>query len=370
MKAQLHTSKRLVIKVGSSILMGEAGAPRADWLATLAQDIADARARGTQVIVVTSGAVAMGRATLGMPTGVLKLEEKQAAAACGQISLVQAWRVALGAHAIHTAQVLVTIDDSEDRRRYLNVRNTLETLLEHGVVPVINENDTVATAELRFGDNDRLAARVAQMASADTLLLLSDIDGLYTANPAKEANAQFIPQVSEITPQIQAMAGGASSAVGSGGMVTKIEAAKIALAAGCHMIIAPGKLAHPLRACLEGGRGTWFIAQSTPRSARKHWISGSIAPMGAVVIDAGAAAALASGKSLLPAGVTSIQGLFERGDAVIVKDETGVELARGLIAYSSADAQRILGRKSQDIEQILGFKGRSALIHRDDLVLR
>jgi glutamate 5-kinase len=367
---QLSKSKRLVIKVGSSILIEGDGALRKQWLATLAEDIKARRDQGTQVIVVTSGAVAFGKSVLGLAGKKLKLEEKQAAAACGQITLVQAWQESLAKHHLPAAQLLLTIDDSENRRRYLNARSTLETLLEHGVIPIVNENDTVATAELRFGDNDRLAARVAQMASADTLVLFSDIDGLYTANPHTDTNATFIPEVHAITPDIEAMAGISASAVGSGGMITKIEAAKIALAAGCHMAIAPGHPMHPLKTFEDTGRGTWFIASSTPKSARKHWISGAIAPTGVIVVDAGAAEALQSGKSLLPAGVTQVQGHFERGDAVTVKDGEGRELGKGLIAYSSEDALRILGHKSQDIEQILGFKGRSALIHRDDLVLR
>ena len=367
---RISSAKRLVVKVGSSIITGEDATLRRDWLTALVQDIAALRENGTQVIVVSSGAVALGRAALGLRTGVLRLEEKQAAAACGQILLMQAWRESLSTHKLAVAQLLLTIDDSENRRRYLNARSTLETLLEHGVIPVINENDTVATAELRFGDNDRLAARVAQMASADLLVLLSDIDGLYSANPHTDKNAQFIAEVPGITQDIEAMAGGAASAVGSGGMVTKIEAAKIALAAGCHMIIASGKEASPISAYDKTGRGTWFKASSTPMGARKHWIGGAIAPAGLVIVDDGAAEALKSGKSLLPAGVKSLEGHFGRGDAVVIKDLKGRELGRGLIAYSSEDALRILGHKSQDIEKILGFKGRSALIHRDDLVLR
>lgn len=362
--------KRLVIKVGSSILIGEDGQFRRAWLEALAEDIAELAGKGTQVIVVTSGAVALGRAVLGIKSGALRLEEKQAAAACGQIALVQEWRECMGKHKLSCAQLLLTIDDSENRRRYLNARNTLETLLEHNVIPVINENDTVATAELRFGDNDRLAARVAQMASADMLLLLSDIDGLYDANPHVNKAAKFIDKVVAITPEIESYGGAATSAVGSGGMVTKIEAAKIALAAGCHMIIARGHDMHPLKTYASSGHGTWFVASSTPKSARKHWISGAISPAGTIVVDAGAAAALASGKSLLPAGVKATEGHFGRGDAVIVKDAAGRELGKGLIAYSSEDTARIIGHKSQDIEKILGFKGRSVLIHRDDLVLR
>jgi glutamate 5-kinase len=367
---KLSQSKRLVVKVGSSTLIGEDGKLRRSWFAALAEDIAGLAARGAQVIVVTSGAVALGRSVLGIASGPLKLEEKQAAAACGQIVLSEAWREALMKRSLACAQLLLTIDDSENRRRYLNARTTLETLLEHNVIPVINENDTVATAELRFGDNDRLAARVAQMASADTLILLSDIDGLYDKNPHADKNAKHIAEVREITAEITGMAGIALSGVGTGGMVTKIEAAQIALAAGCHMAIAPGHANHPLKQLQEGGKATWFIASSTPKSARKHWISGSIAPAGVITVDDGAAEALGKGKSLLPAGVTAIQGQFGRGDAVIIKNAKGQELGKGLIAYSHEDAIRILGHKSQDIEQILGFKGRSALIHRDDLVLR
>lgn len=365
----LQTSKCTVIKIGSSTLVNDAGQVRSAWLAALAEDIASMRARGTRVIIVTSGAVALGRKVIGFDSRPLRLEEKQAAAACGQILLVQAWKTALEQHGLHAAQLLLTIDDSENRRRYLNARNTLETLMENGVVPVINENDTVATAELRFGDNDRLAARVAQMASADTLVLFSDVDGLYTGNPHKDATAVHIPQVHAITPEIEGLAGGSASNVGSGGMITKIEAAKIALAAGCHMVIALGEELHPLRALEQGGKATWFLASSTPVSARKHWISGSIAPAGVIIIDEGAATALTQGKSLLPAGVKAIEGQFGRGDAVLIKDMAGRELGKGLIAYSSEDATRILGQKTHTIETILGFKGRNVLIHRDDLVM-
>ncbi len=378
---KLDKVKRLVVKVGSSLIVGEDNHIRRDWLATLAEDIAEIKKNGTQIIVVTSGAVALGRNVLGTEykSKALTLEEKQAAAACGQTALMAAgWATSFqfgGTHALdrwlYPAQILLTLEDTENRRRYLNARNTIETLLNNErVVPVINENDTVATAELRFGDNDRLAARVAQMASADMLLLLSDIDGLYSANPHVDKTARFIEKVDAITPDIEAMAGGVASAVGSGGMVTKIEAAKIALAAGCHMIIASGKTLHPIAAYEKTGHGTWFVASSTPTSARKHWISGAIAPAGVITVDDGAAAALKGGKSLLPAGVTALEGHFGRGDAVLIKDTAGRELGKGLIAYSSEDAARIRGHKSQDIEKILGFKGRSALIHRDDLVLR
>lgn len=371
MTRSIHNFKRVVLKIGSSLLTEEAsGTVRAEWLGTLAADIARLRAMGKEIIIVTSGAVALGRGVLTIHHKPLKLEEKQAAAACGQPLIMQAWREALASHRIATAQLLLTIDDSENRRRYLNARNTLETLLERGVVPVINENDTVATAELRFGDNDRLAARVAQMASAELLVIFSDIDGLYTANPHTDPTAVFIPELHEITPAIEQMAGGSSSTVGTGGMVTKLAAAKIALSAGCHMLIARGSGAHPL-AQLEqpGARGTWCVASATPLSARKHWIGGALKPIGTLVVDAGAAQALLNGKSLLPAGVTRVEGTFERGDAVWIAEASGRVLGKGLSAYSSADAERIRGRKSDAIEAILGFKGRDTLVHRDDLAL-
>ncbi|HEU5046467.1 MAG TPA: glutamate 5-kinase [Rickettsiales bacterium] len=369
MHAHIKKAKRLVIKVGTSILTGGKGTVRRDWMKAIARDIEAARKRGTQVVVVTSGAADLGRKMLGMTDSKLKLEEKQAVAACGQILLMQAWRESLLEVGIDVAQVLLTIDDSENRRRYLNARGTLETLLANNIVPVINENDTVATAELKFGDNDRLAARVAQMVSADCLVLFSDIDGLYTGNPHTDKNATLIQEVREITPQIIAMAGAPTSGVGSGGMITKIEAAKIALSAGCHMAIAAGKELNPLRKLEESNHCTWFIASSTPISARKNWIVGSIAPAGVIIVDDGAAQALGQGKSLLPAGVKQIEGKFERGDTVLIRNLEKKELGRGLIAYSSEDAVRIIGHKSQEIEKILGFKGRTAIIHRDDLVL-
>ncbi len=339
------------------------------WLSSIAEDIADIRRHGTQVVIVSSGAVGLGKKVLGIASGPLRLEEKQAAAACGQTLLMQAWRDSLLEHGFFCAQILLTIDDSENRRRYLNARSTLETLLENGVIPVINENDTVATAELRFGDNDRLAARVAQMVSADYLVLFSDIDGFYTSNPHKDKNAKLIDKVSQITPEIDVMAGAATSAVGSGGMITKIDAARIALAAGCHMVIAAGKIMHPLRELENPGNRTWFIASSTPVNARKNWIMGSIVPSGSIIIDDGAVQALAVGKSLLPAGVKKIDGYFERGDTVIVKNTQNKELGRGIISYSSTDAALIMGHKISEIERLLGFKGRNALIHKDDLVL-
>ncbi len=362
-------AKRLIVKVGSSLLVDEAtGHIRRAWLDSLCEDVARCRARGQEVILVSSGAVGVGRRHLGL-TPPLKLEEKQAAAACGQIRLAHAYQEALARHGITVAQVLLTLFDSEDRRRYLNARETLDTLLRLGAVPVINENDTVATTEIRFGDNDRLAARVAQMISADALVLFSDIDGLYTADPRKDPAATYLPVVNEITPAIEAMAGDPGTGYGSGGMVTKLVAARICLSAGCRMAICKGEPLHPLTALENGARATWFQPQAEPRTARKQWIYGSMKPVGAVTVDAGAARALAKGGSLLPAGVTSVDGGFERGDCVLVTNGDGRVVGRGLIAYSAEDARRIIGRKSTDIEAVLGFRGRDELIHRDDLVM-
>jgi glutamate 5-kinase len=327
------------------------------------------RARGQEVVIVSSGAIALGRRQLGLPKGKLKLEESPAAAAVGQIRLAHAWKEVLEAHGFAVAQVLLTLGDTEERKRYLNARNTLTTLLRLGSIPVINENDTVATAEIRYGDNDRLAARVAQMASADCLVLLSDVDGLYTADPSKDDGAKFIPEVARITPEIEAMAGGSASEVGSGGMATKVLAAKIAVPAGCHMCVTIGHEPHPLRRIEGGARCTWFVADESPVAVRKQWIAGMLKPAGVLHVDAGAAKALRSGKSLLPAGVTRVEGRFDRGDAVIVRDPDGVEIARGLAAYSGEDARRIGGRRSQELEGLLGYRGRDEIIHRDDLVL-
>jgi glutamate 5-kinase len=368
----LRNIRRVVIKVGSSLMIGEDNQVRETWLRTLAKDISELRRQEIQVAVVTSGAVALGRQTLRYGNRALKLEEKQAAAACGQINLFSHWERAFQAENtnLHGAQILLTLDDSENRKRYLNARNTFETLLaEPQIVPIINENDTVATAELIVGDNDRLAARVAQMISADLLFLFSDVDGLYTSNPTVDARAVHIPELRQITPEIEAMAGGAGSPFGSGGMRTKIEAAKIALAAGCDMIIGKGFDPHPIQRILSGERCTRFRAEASPKSARKHWISGSLQPTGTIVVDDGARAALIKGNSLLPAGVRAVQGTFERGDAVIIKDLRGRVLGKGLSAYSSADAERIAGFKSSEIERILGYKGRDTLIHRDDMAL-
>ncbi len=366
----LNNAKRIVIKVGSSLLIDADNQLRTNFLAQMAESIAALVGEGKQVIVVTSGAVALGRPSLGYGKRVLTLEEKQAAAACGQITLFSMWDKAFSAFQLKPAQILLTADDSIHRRRYLNAKNTLDTLLEsRSVIPVINENDTVATAELRFGDNDRLAARVAQMAEADMLIIFSDIDGLYSENPANNANARFIDEVTEITAEIEQMAGGAASGVSSGGMITKIAAAKIATASGCQVMIAKGLGEHPLRTLIQGGKHTHFMAKGTPRTARKEWIAGSLHASGTITVDDGAAGALASGKSLLPAGVVKVEGQFDRGDAVLIKNKAGKQLGKGLIAYAAEDATRIAGKKSGEIEQILGFKRRDVLIHRDDMVL-
>lgn len=366
----LRTARRVVVKVGSALLVDDAsGTLRREWMDAFADDIAALKARGQEVIIVTSGAVATGRRHLGLVGRSLKLEEKQAAAATGQIRLAHAWQEALARHAITVAQVLVTPEDTEARQRHLNGRATINTLLRLGAVPLINENDTVATEEIRFGDNDRLAARVAQMVSADTLVLLSDIDGLYTADPKKDPDAKLIERVTEITPDIEAMADKPPPGFSSGGMITKIMAARISMNAGCRMAIALGRLMHPL-AHLDTNRCTWFIPAGTPLTARKQWIAAHVSTQGIVHIDDGALAALQRGKSLLPAGVTQVEGNFERGDVVIIKTADGKEIARGLAAYSSDETEKIKGRQSGEIDQILGdMGGRDVVIHRDDLVL-
>ncbi|MGE5546743.1 MAG: glutamate 5-kinase [Solirubrobacterales bacterium] len=363
-------AKRLIVKIGSSLLVDEAtGHVRRQWLDSLCDDVARCRARGQEVIVVSSGAVAVGRRHLNL-TPPLRLDEKQAAAATGQIRLAHAYQESLARHGLTVAQVLLTLEDSEDRRRYLNARTTLDTLLKLGAVPVINENDTVATAEIRFGDNDRLAARVAQMTECDALVLFSDIDGLYTADPRRDKTAEFIPVVGEMTAEIEAMAGDPGTGYGSGGMVTKLVAAKICMGAGCAMAITLGQSLNPLQAIEAGAqRATWFLPKAEPHAARKRWIAGSMAPAGAVFVDDGACKALALGKSLLPAGVTAVDGEFERGDCVLVRSPDGRILARGLTAYSAEDARRILGRKSAEIEAVLGYRYRDELIHRDDMVV-
>ncbi len=370
MDSPLARARRVVVKVGSALLVEAAtGRINRTWLETLVEDLLWMRARGQQVILVSSGAIALGRRQLSLAKGPLRLEESQAAAAVGQIRLAHAYKELLEGRQVTVAQVLLTLEDSERRRRYLNARATLETLLSLGALPVINENDTVATAEIRYGDNDRLAARVAQMAGADCLILLSDVDGLYTGDPHRDPDAKFIEEVSQITPEIEAMGGRSASEFGSGGMTTKLLAARIAVAAGCHMCIAAGHPLHPVRRVQEGARCTWFLPSATPIAARKQWIAGTLRPAGAVTIDPGALHALRAGRSLLPAGVTGTRGQFERGDTVSVLTGEGAEVARGIIAYSDADAAKIIGRQSAEIGDILGFRGRDELIHRDDLVL-
>lgn len=367
MAAPLASARRIVLKIGSALLVREDGQPARDWLATLAADIAAARAEGKQVLIVSSGAIALGRRALGLSKAA-RLEEKQAAAAAGQARLMSAYEEAFAPHAIPVAQALLTPDDTERRRRWLNARATLETLLELGAVPIVNENDTVATVEIRYGDNDRLAARTAQMISADALILFSDIDGLYEADPRKHPGAAFVPEVREITPAIDAMAGDAG-ALGSGGMRTKIEAAKIATRAGCAVAITRGEAAHPLQRLRDGARATWFVPAASPRAAYKSWIAGHLAPQGALVVDAGAAQALGAGKSLLPAGVIEVRGAFEKGDAVRILAADGAELGRGLARYDAGDAAKIKGLKSAEIAPALGYSAGAALIHADDLVL-
>jgi glutamate 5-kinase len=356
-RSPLEKARRVVVKVGSSLLVdSDKGTLRSQWLHALVADIAGLRAAGKEVLVVSSGAIALGRRVLGLRNPVLRLEESQAAAAAGQIRLSAAWAEALAKHDIKTAQILLTLGDTESRRHYLNARETVHTLLKLGVVPVVNENDTVATVEIRFGDNDRLAARVAQMISADSLILLSDIDGLYTADPGVDAAAKFIPVVKAITPAIEAMAGVSRSGLGRGGMVTKILAAKIAVGAGCAMAIANGTRMHPIEQLITAQRGTWFLPQTTPALGRKQWIAGHLNPQGSVTVDEGAAAAL-------------LRGRFQRGDLLRVLSQAGEELARGLTAYGDEDARRIQGHKSNEIAAILGYAGRDELIHRDDLVV-
>ncbi|BBK40636.1 glutamate 5-kinase [Allostella vacuolata] len=366
----LDDARRVVVKIGSALLVDDAtGTIRREWLDRLADDVAALRARGQEVVIVTSGAISTGRRHLGLTRRRIRLEEKQAAAATGQIRLAHAYSDTFARHGITVAQILLTPEDTEERRRHLNARATLETLLALGAIPVVNENDTVATAEIRFGDNDRLAARVAQMITADTLVLLSDIDGLYTADPKRDPAARHIPVVPALTAEIEAMAGDALPGYSSGGMVTKLAAARIAVGAGCRMVIAQGARPNPIAAILAGSPCTWFLAGGGPRAARKRWIAGSVKPRGVLVVDPGAARALLGGRSLLPAGVAAVEGRFERGDPVVIRDEDGRDLGRGLAAYGSADAQRIRGHHSDEIAGILGYRGREEMVHRDDLAL-
>lgn len=363
-------ARRVVVKIGSALLVDSAsGRIRSTWLNSLADDVAELRGEGRQVVLVSSGAIALGRHVLKLPKGPLHLEQSQAAAAVGQISLAHSYQEMFRARGLTTAQVLLTLGDTEERRRYLNARSTIDTLLGHGAIPVVNENDTVATSEIRYGDNDRLSARVASMISADCLVLLSDVDGLYTRPPGTDPAARRLHVIREITPEIEAMAGDAGTELSRGGMKTKVEAGRIALAGGTDMVIASGKVLHPLRALREGAPSTWFLAPSDPVTAKKRWIAGRLEPRGAVEIDAGAERALLAGKSLLPAGVTRVEGQFDRGDAVVIRGSSGREIGRGLIAYARADAERIIGRRSSEIAEILGHEGRSELIHRDDMAL-
>ncbi|MCM2294346.1 glutamate 5-kinase [Allorhizobium sp. BGMRC 0089] len=367
--ASLSGYRRIVIKIGSALLVDRASGLKKPWLDAICDDIAALRQKGVEVLVVSSGAIALGRTVLNLSPGALKLEESQAAAAVGQIALARHWSESLARSEIVAGQILLTLGDTEERRRYLNARATIKQLLSLGSVPIINENDTVATTEIRYGDNDRLAARVATMCGADLLILLSDIDGLYTAPPHLDPQAEFLPVIDEITPQIEAMAGGAASELSRGGMRTKIDAGKIATSAGCAMIITSGKPMNPLKGIDNGARHSWFAPSATPVTARKTWIAGQLQPAGTLVVDQGAETALRSGKSLLPAGVQDVSGQFHRGDTISVVGLSGREIARGLAGYDAEEARRIAGHKSREIEALLGYAGRAAMIHRDDLVM-
>ncbi|WP_298256372.1 glutamate 5-kinase [uncultured Litoreibacter sp.] len=365
----LKSAKRIVIKIGSALLVDrDSGALRQDWLHGLAQDVVRLKRRGQDVVLVSSGSIALGRGVLNLGSGALPLEQSQAAAAVGQIRLARAYEDALAPHDVTTAQVLVTLEDSQDRRRYLNSRATLRQLLGMGVVPIVNENDTIATDEIRYGDNDRLAAQVAVTVGADLVVLLSDVDGLYTANPNDTPDATRLEVIHEVTAEIEAMAGDASSGLSKGGMKTKVMAAKTAMAGGAALVIAEGSVLAPLNALENGANSSWFIPQTDPQIARKRWIS-AMKPQGILTLDAGAVAALGRGKSLLPAGVTHVSGSFERGDPVSLTDTTGANIGVGLTRYTHAEAQLIKGHQSSEIEAILGYPGRAALVHRDDMVL-
>ncbi|OAP39023.1 glutamate 5-kinase [Sinorhizobium glycinis] len=365
----LEKHRRIVIKIGSALLVDRKSGLKKSWLDAMCADIAALKAKGVEVLVVSSGAIALGRTVLSLPAGALKLEESQAAAAVGQIALARAWSESLSADQIIAGQILLTLGDTEERRRYLNARATINQLLKLGSVPIINENDTVATTEIRYGDNDRLAARVATMVGADLLVLLSDIDGLYTAPPHVDPEARFLETIAEITPEIEAMAGGAASELSRGGMRTKLDAGKIATTAGCAMIIASGKPEHPLKTIEVGARSSWFAPSGSPVTARKTWIAGQLLPAGSIAIDAGAETALRSGKSLLPAGVRQVTGTFSRGDTIAILGSSGREIARGLAGYDADEARQIAGKKSAEIAAILGYAGRTAMVHRDDMVM-
>lgn len=367
--ASLTSAARLVVKIGSALLVdGPSGDLRRDWLTALAEDVAWLKASGCDVVIVSSGSIALGRGVLGLPASDLRLEQSQAAAAVGQIRLARAYEEALAPHGVKTAQVLVTLDDSSDRRRYLNSRATLEQLLSMGVAPIVNENDTIATDEIRFGDNDRLAAQIAATVGAETLVLLSDVDGFYSANPALDPSARRFEVIDRITTDIENMAGDAGSGLSKGGMKTKLMAAKIATAAGCQMAITQGKVAHPLRALDAGAAATWFTAETDPQAARKRWIA-TMKPKGSLWLDTGAVVALRAGKSLLPAGVAHVEGGFLRGDPVAICDSSGHTLGHGLTRYTADEARKIIGHKSHQIEALLGYPARAALIHRDDMAL-
>jgi len=365
---EIFAARRLVVKIGSALLVDRKSGLRVDWLKALAEDVAAARARGSDVVLVSSGSIALGRQVLGLPAGALTLEQSQAAAAVGQIRLARAYEEVLAPHGITTAQILVTLEDTEDRRRYLNSRATMETLLSLGVVPIVNENDTVATDEIRFGDNDRLAAQIAVTAGADQLVLLSDVDGFYSANPKEDPSAVRFDLVDHITPEIEAMAGDPVSGLSKGGMKTKLLAARTAVAGGCAMVIMEGSVERPLSALAAGANRTWFLPDGDPQAARKRWIN-AMKPRGEIHLDAGAVAALGQGKSLLPAGVARVEGRFGRGEPVALHDPAGVVIGKGLIRYTAAEARAIAGHHSSEIEAILGYVGRAALIHRDDMVV-
>jgi len=365
----LSEYRRLVVKVGSALLIGDDGHVHRGWLKGLAEDIARLNADGHEVLIVSSGAIAIGSTVLGLNKRRARLEDLQAAAAAGQVQLVHAYQEALSAHDIVAAQVLLTPEDTENRRRFLNARGTLGKLVEHSVIPIINENDTVATDEIRYGDNDRLAARVAQLVMADALVLLSDVDGLYTADPGKDSNAKHIPEVPNITDEVQIMAGETRSDIGSGGMATKVQAARIATHAGCSTVITSGAIVRPLEALAAGGKCTVFRAEGSPAAARKQWLAGVLEVRGELRLDDGAVTALKNGNSLLPVGVIEVVGNFRRGDVVTIVDASGNEIGRGLAEYSDEDARRLVGCHSEDIEKQLGYRGRSVMVHRDELVL-